>query len=230
MNNDFSEASRFDVLADTIRVLVADDHRTVREGLRRILDDAPDVSVVAEAQSGDDVLAQVQALGGADGLELVLLDPAMPGLGGLDVLQRLRKQHPRLPVLMLSADPDREHALSFIRLGASGCLNKDADPDDMLLAVRKCAGGGRYLTPATAQALALAAGSGAGPAGAVALSHREQAVYRLLVQGLTVSEMAARLGLPAADVSSCRARILEKTGARNEDELRQRAGTDRPLR
>lgn len=150
MNKDFSEVSRFDVLADTIRVLIGDDHRIVREGLKQILADAPDASVVAEAQSGEDVLAKVHALGGVDGLELVLLDPDMPGLDGLEVLQRLRKQHPRLPVLMLSANPDREHALHCMRLGASGCLNKDADPDEMLLAVRKCAGGGRYLRPAKA--------------------------------------------------------------------------------
>ena len=150
MNSQYSEASRFDLLADTIRVLIGDDHRIVREGLKQILADAPDVNVVAEAQSGEEVLHQVRALGGNEGLDLVLLDVAMPGIDGLDVLQRLRKEHPHLPVLMLSTYPEKQYAVRCIRLGACGYLNKGADPDDMLLAVRKCAGGGRYLTPAWA--------------------------------------------------------------------------------
>lgn len=219
MNSQYSEASRFDLLADTIRVLIGDDHRIVREGLKQILADAPDVSVVAEAQSGEEVLHQVRALGGNEGLDLVLLDVAMPGIDGLDVLQRLRKEHPHLPVLMLSTYPEKQYAVRCIRLGACGYLNKGADPDDMLLAVRKCAGGGRYLTPATAEALAAAVGSGAAQAGPEALSHREHQVYRLLTQGLTVSEIGARLGLASNTVSTYRARVLEKTGAKNDVEL-----------
>ncbi len=219
MNSQYSEASRFDLLADTIRVLIGDDHRIVREGLKQILADAPDVNVVAEAQSGEEVLHQVRALGGNEGLDLVLLDVAMPGIDGLDVLQRLRKEHPHLPVLMLSTYPETQYAVRCIRLGACGYLNKGADPDDMLQAVRKCAGGGRYLTPATAEALAAAVGSGAAQAGPEALSHREHQVYRLLTQGLTVSEIGARLGLASNTVSTYRARVLEKTGAKNDVEL-----------
>lgn len=150
MNSQYSEASRFDLLADTIRVLIGDDHRIVREGLKRILTDAPDVNVVAEARYGDEVLSQVRALGGTEGLDLVLLDVAMAGTDGLDVLQRLRKEHPHLPVLVLSTYPERPYAVHCLRLGACGYLDKGADPSDMLLAVRKCAGGGRYLTPAWA--------------------------------------------------------------------------------
>lgn len=219
MNSTFNEASRFDMLADTIRVLIGDDHRIVREGLKQILAEAPDVAVVAEAQRGDEVLAQVRALGGRDGLDLVLLDIAMPGIDGLDVLQRLRKEHPRLPVLMLSTYPEKQYAVRCIRLGASGYLHKGADPDDMLLAVRKCAGGGRYLTPTTAEALAAAVGGGSAQAGPEALSHREHQVYRLLTQGLTVSEIGAQLQLAPNTVSTYRARILEKTGAKNDVEL-----------
>ncbi|MDZ4129862.1 MAG: response regulator transcription factor, partial [Hydrogenophaga sp.] len=121
----------FDVLAETIRVLIGDDHRIVREGLKQILADAPDVQVVAEAQTGDEVLAKVRALGGLDGLDLVLLDIAMPGLDGLDVLQTLKREHPLLPVLMLSTYPEKQYAVRCIRLGACGYLNKSADPDDM---------------------------------------------------------------------------------------------------
>lgn len=215
--------------ADPIRVLIADDHRIVREGLKQILADAPDVVVAGEALSGPDALAQVAALGGRAGLDLVLLDIAMPGADGLDVLQRLRREHPRLPVLMLSTYPEKQYAVRCIRLGACGYLNKSADPDDMLGAVRKAAAGGVFVTPATAEALATAVGSGAAQAGPEALSHREHQVYRLLTAGHTVSEIGAQLGLAPNTVSTYRARILEKTGAKNDVELalyaeRHRAG------
>jgi DNA-binding NarL/FixJ family response regulator len=206
---------------DTIRVLIGDDHRIVREGLKQVLADAPDVTVVAEAPSGPEVLARVAALRapGGDGLGLVLLDIAMPGLDGLDVLQTLKHEHPQLPVLMLSTYPEKQYAVRCIRLGASGYLNKSADPDDMLAAVRKAASGGIYLTEATAQALASAIGQASAKAGLEALSHREHQVYRLLTQGRTVSEIGAQLGLAPNTVSTYRARILEKTGATNDVEL-----------
>ena len=202
-----------------IRVLIGDDHRIVREGLKQVLADAPEVQVVAEAPDGEQVLAQVEALGGRHGLELVLLDVAMPGRDGIDVLQRLRKAHPALPVLMLSTYPERQYAVRCIRMGAAGYLHKSADPDDMLAAVRKVASGGMYVTPATAEALASAVGRRDTRAGPEALSHREHQVYRLLTQGLTVTEIGAQLGLAPNTVSTYRARILEKTGTKNDVEL-----------
>jgi DNA-binding NarL/FixJ family response regulator len=203
-----------------IRLLIGDDHRIVREGLKQVLADAPDVCVVAEATSGPEVLDQVQIQGGADGLDLVLLDIALPGLDGLEVLQRLRHDHPALPVLMLSTYPENQYAVRCLKLGAGGYLNKSADPDDMLAAVRKVAAGGRYVTPATAEALAAAVGAGApGGGGLQALSHREHQVFRLLVSGHSVSEIGAQLKLASNTVSTYRARILEKTGARNDVEL-----------
>jgi DNA-binding NarL/FixJ family response regulator len=209
----------FDTLPETIRVLIGDDHRIVREGLKQILADAPDVQVVAEAQTGTEVLATVQALGGPLGLDLVLLDIAMPGLDGLDVLQAINREYPRLPVLMLSTYPEKQYAVRCIRLGACGYLNKSADPDDMLAAVRKAAGGGVFLSQATAEALAAAVGSASAQGGPEALSHREYQVYRLLTQGRTVSEIGAQLGLAPNTVSTYRARILEKTGTKNDVEL-----------
>ncbi|MES2841044.1 MAG: response regulator transcription factor [Pseudomonadota bacterium] len=206
-------------MTETIRVLIGDDHRIVREGLKQILADAPDVAVVAEAQTGDEVLAQVRALGGMDGLDLVLLDIAMPGLDGLDVLQTLKREHPKLPVLMLSTYPEKQYAVRCIRMGACGYLNKSADPDDMLYAVRKAAGGGVFLTQATAEALAAAVGNASAQAGPETLSHREHQVYRLLTQGQTVSEIGAHLGLAPNTVSTYRARVLEKTGTKNDVEL-----------
>ena len=211
--------TQFDLLTDTIRVLIGDDHRIVREGLKQILAEAPDVQVVAEAQSGPEVLEQVRALGGSEGLHLVMLDIAMPGLDGMDVLQTLKREYPSLPVLMLSTYPERQYAVRCIKLGACGYLNKSADPDDMLMAVRKAAGGGVFLSQATAEALAAAVGQSGAQAGPEALSHREYQVYRLLTQGRTVSEIGAQLGLAANTVSTYRARILEKTGTKNDVEL-----------
>ncbi|MDP3616200.1 MAG: response regulator transcription factor [Rhodoferax sp.] len=204
-----------------IRVLIGDDHRIVREGLKQVLADAPDVGVLAEAQSGPEVLERVAALGGASGLDLVLLDIAMPGRDGLEVLQILRREHPTLPVLMLSTYPENQYAVRCIRLGAGGYLNKSADPDDMLAAVRKVAAGGMYVTAATAEALAaVVAGAAARSGGGVdALSHREHQVFRLLTAGRTVSEIGAQLKLAPNTVSTYRARILEKTGAKNDVEL-----------
>jgi DNA-binding NarL/FixJ family response regulator len=210
-----------------IRILIGDDHRIVREGLKQVLADAPEVSVLAEAQSGSQVLAQVQALGGATGLDLVLLDIAMPEQDGLEVLQILRSTHPTLPVLMLSTYPEKQYAVRCIKLGAGGYLNKSADPDDMVAAVRKVAAGGMYVTPDTAEALAAAMAS-AGRTGAAAqavvagvdaLSHREYQVFRLLSTGHTVSEIGAQLKLASNTVSTYRARILEKTGTKNDVEL-----------
>ncbi|MBE7939354.1 MULTISPECIES: response regulator transcription factor [Ramlibacter] len=203
-----------------IRVLIGDDHRVVREGLKQVLADAEDVRVQAEVSSGPEVLAKVAACGGTAGLDLVLLDIALPGLDGLEVLQALRRDHPGLPVLMLSTYPEGQYAVRCIQLGAGGYLNKSADPDDMVAAVRKVAAGGRYLTAATAEALAASVWAGAGKAGGVeALSHREHQVFRLLTEGMTVSEIGARLKLAPNTVSTYRTRVLEKTGARNDVEL-----------
>ena len=217
-----------------IRVLLCDDHRIVREGLKQVLADDAEIKVCGEARTGTEALAQVQALMGREpdapagpGLDVVLLDIAMPERDGLDVLQTLRREHPALPVLMLSTYPEKQYAVRCIQLGAAGYLHKSADPDDMVAAVRKVAAGGRYLTDATAEALAGAVGrtgmvrTGVAMPGAGidALSHREHQVFRLLTRGHSVSEIGAQLQIAANTVSTYRARILEKTGARNDVEL-----------
>jgi DNA-binding NarL/FixJ family response regulator len=200
-----------------IRIILGDDHRIVREGLKQILADALDLCIVGEAESGTEVLEQVRHLGGSKGFDLVLLDIAMPGADGLEVLQTLRHEYPALPVLMLSTYPERQYAVRCIKLGAGGYLNKSAAPDDMVAAIRKVAAGGVYVTPATADALATALGSGAGTV--ENLSHREYQVFRLLTAGQTVSEIGAQLKLASNTVSTYRARILEKTGTKNDVEL-----------
>lgn len=202
-----------------IRVLLADDHRIVREGLKQVLADAPDIVVRAEAARGDEAVEVAAALGGSAGIDVVLLDIAMPGRDGLEVLQALRQAWPRLPVLMLSTYPERQYAVRCIKLGAAGYLNKGADADEMIAAVRKVAGGGSYVTPTTAEALAVAVASASTRSGPEALSHREYQVYRLLTSGHSVSEIGARLNLAPNTVSTYRARILEKTGTKNDVEL-----------
>jgi DNA-binding NarL/FixJ family response regulator len=203
----------------TYRILIGDDHRIVREGIKQVLADAPDIDVVAEADTGPGILSQVELLQGPNGLHVVLLDIALPGRDGMDVLQALKKSWPQLPVLMLSTYPEKQYAVRCIKLGASGYLNKSANPDDMIAAVRKVASGGRYVSIATADALAAAVAPANGKQGLDALSYREYQVYRLLTAGKSVSEIGAQLELAGNTVSTYRARILEKTSTRNDVEL-----------
>ena len=211
-----------------VKILIGDDHRIVREGLKQVLADAPEIEVVAEAETGPSILQRVAELGGTDGLDAVLLDIALPDRDGLDVLQALKKTWPRLPVLMLSTYPEKQYAVRCIKLGAAGYLNKSANPDDMIAAVRKVAAGGVYVSALTAEALATAVGNsgqkGAGGVkgdggGAESLSHREHQVFRLLTAGKSVGEIGAQLGLASNTVSTYRLRILEKTGTKNDVEL-----------
>ena len=195
-------------------VLICDDHRIVRQGIKQVLADAPEIRVVAEASDGQEALTWVAAKRAE--LDVVLLDIALPGLDGLEVLQQIKRSEPGLPVLMLSTYPERQYAVRCIKLGAAGYLNKSADPDDMLAAVRKVAAGGLYVTPNTAEALATALGA---KTGTEALSHREHQVFRLLTLGHSVSEIGAQLKLAPNTVSTYRARILEKTGTKNDVEL-----------
>ena len=203
----------------TVRVLLGDDHKIVREGLKMVLADDPLLQVVAEADTGPSVLDAVQKLQGPQGIDVVLLDIAMPGMDGLDVLQALRRDWPGLPVLMLSTYPEKQYAVRCIQLGASGYLNKSTDPDDLMAALRRVASGGMHVTPATAEALANLVSQGRTKSGIELLSHREHQVYLLLTQGHTVTEIGAQLSLAPNTVSTYRARILEKTGTKNDVEL-----------
>ena len=203
----------------TVRVLLGDAHKIVREGLKMVLADDPAVQVVAEADTGPAVLDAVQTLQGPQGIDVVLLDIALPGMDGLDVLQALRRDWPGLPVLMLSTYPEKQYAVRCIQLGASGYLNKSTDPDDLTAALRRVAAGGMHVSPATAEALACLVSQGRTKSGIELLSHREHQVYLLLTQGHTVSEIGAQLSLAPNTVSTYRARILEKTGTKNDVEL-----------
>jgi len=200
------------------RVLVCDDHLIVRQGIRQILADAADIEVAAEAATGPEALAHVRA----EGIDVVLLDIAMPQRDGLDILRQLKSEAPKLPVLMLSTYPDRQYAVRSLKLGAAGYLNKSADAEQMVDAIRRVARGGLFITPSVAELLAGALGA----PGTVddkpleeQLSHREYQVFRLLAAGRSVGEIAEQLVLAPNTVSTYRARILEKTGVRNDVEL-----------
>jgi len=217
--------------APIVRVLLGDDHRIVREGLKMVLAEDPRIQVVAEADTGPAALNAVQKLQGPQGVDVALLDIAMPGLDGLEVLQMLRRDWPGLPVLMLSTYPEKQYAVRCIKLGACGYLNKSADPDELIAALLRVAAGGMHVTAATAEALASVVSQGRTKTGIELLSHREHQVYLLLTQGHTVSEIGAQLNLAPNTVSTYRARILEKTGTKNDVELAlyaQSQGTARP--
>ena len=206
-------------MSAAVRVLLGDDHKIVREGLKMVLADDPALQVVAEADTGPGVLGEVHKLQGQLGIDVVLLDIALPGMDGLNVLQALRRDWPGLPVLMLSTYPEKQYAVRCIQLGASGYLNKSTDPDDLIAALRRVAAGGKHVSPATAEALASLVSQGRTKSGIDMLSHREHQVYLLLTQGHTVSEIGAQLSLAPNTVSTYRARILEKTGTKNDVEL-----------
>ncbi len=212
-----------------IRVLVCDDHQIVRQGIRQILADAGDVQVVGEAATGPEAIAlarSCQALNA--GPDVVLLDIAMPQRDGLDILKALKSEFPRLPVLMLSTYPDRQYAVRSLKLGAAGYLNKSADSEQMIDAIRRVAKGQLFITPSVAEQLASAVGAGYGLKLGQGddgkplherLSHREYQVFRLLATGRSVGEIAEQLVLSPNTVSTYRTRILEKTGVRNDVEL-----------
>ena len=211
-----------------IRVLICDDHLIVRQGIKQVLAEAEDLRVVGEAANGPDAIQQVrvgQAAG--TGPDVVLLDIAMPQRDGLDILKALKSEFPRLPVLMLSTYPDRQYAVRSLKLGAAGYLNKSADSEQMIDAVRSVARGKLFITPSVAEQLAGAIGAG-GPGRGQGddeqplhekLSHREYQVFKLLAAGRSVGEIAEQLVLSPNTVSTYRTRVLEKIGVRNDVEL-----------
>ena len=208
----------------TIRVLICDDHRIVREGIKQILAEASDLRVIGEAANGPEAIQQVRSgAASSAGPDVVLLDIAMPQRDGLDILKALRGEFPKLPVLMLSTYPDRQYAVRSLKLGAAGYLNKSADSEQMINAVRTVARGRRFITPSVAEHLAGAIGGAFAADDTVplheVLSHREHQVFQMLVAGRSVGEIAEQLVLSSNTVSTYRARILEKTGVRNDVEL-----------
>jgi DNA-binding NarL/FixJ family response regulator len=193
-----------------IRVLLADDHKIVRDGLKRILAATTDVEVAAEAGDGDEVLRLVKA---AD-YDVAVLDMSMPGLAGVALVKRLKDEKPKLRVLVLSMHAEQQYAARVLKAGASGYLNKDSAAEALVGAIRKVAAGGLHIGEAAAASLVAG-----GKSGHEALSDREFEVLRLLVEGLGPTEIGERLHLSVKTVSTHKTRILEKLGLGSTAEL-----------
>lgn len=198
-----------------IRLLIADDHPVVREGLRRIVQDAPGLEVVGEVANGEELFALLPRVPA----DIVLLDVTMPGPGFLDVLQRLRSEHPTVAVLALSVHPEDQYAVRALRAGASGYLTKDHSPEELTEAIRRVHRGHRYVSAGLAERLAADLAAGARDARHEVLSDREYEVFCLLGSGRTVKEIAGSLQLSPKTVSTYRTRVLEKMHASNNADL-----------
>jgi DNA-binding NarL/FixJ family response regulator len=198
-----------------IRILIADDHAIVREGLKQIVRETADMAIAGEASSGEELLDLARTESG----DVVLLDLAMPGRGGIDTLRQLKKENPELPVLILSIYPEDQYAVRALRDGASGYLTKETAPDELVVAIRKAAQGRKYVSAALAERLALDLESDAQEVPHEALSDREYQVMLMLSSGRTVSEIAEELALSVKTISTNRARLLKKMGMKTNAEL-----------
>jgi two-component system, NarL family, invasion response regulator UvrY len=198
-----------------IRVLVADDHAVVRRGVVQILADSPHIVVAGEASCGSEVLRAVRE----NDYDIVLLDIAMPGGSGLEVLKQLHSLKPDVQVLILSMYPEKQYAMRALRAGAAGYLTKDSAPDELVDAIDRIARGDKYITRSLAQELASELGGNADKELHEALSDREYQVMRLLAAGNSVSEIAAQLSLSVKTVSTYRTRILEKLDLKTTAEI-----------
>ena len=192
------------------RIVLADDHKIVRDGLKRILAATSDLEVVAEAADGDELLRLVKA----GDYDVAVVDMSMPGLAGLALIKRLKDEKPKLRVLVLSMHGEQQYAARALKAGASGYLNKDSAAEMLVGALRKVAGGGMHIGEAAAASLVAAERSPH-----EALSDREFEVLRLLVDGLGPTEIGERLHLSVKTVSTHKTRILEKLGVGSTAEL-----------
>lgn len=198
-----------------IRVLIADDHAILRRGLAQIIAEAGEMQVCAEAETG----AQTLKLARKHDVDVVLLDVTMPDRNGLETLKLLKKEKPKLAVLMLSMHPEETYALRAIRAGASGYLTKQSAPALLVTAIRQVAGGRRYISATVAEQLAGTVAAGSDRPAHATLSDREYETMRLIASGKTLSEIAAEMHLSAKTVSVYRARLLEKMRLKNNSEL-----------
>jgi DNA-binding NarL/FixJ family response regulator len=198
-----------------IRALIADDHAVVRQGLKQILGDMPEMVVAGEATTGQEVLDKVRA----ETWDVVVLDISMPDRSGLDVLKQLRSERPKLPVLVLSMHSEDQYAVRVLKAGASGYLTKDSAPDELVKAIRKVVSGGTYVSSFLAEKLAFEVGTDSSRLPHDTLSDREFQVLRLIAAGESVTEIAAELYLSVKTVSTYRARLLQKMNLTTNAEL-----------
>jgi DNA-binding NarL/FixJ family response regulator len=201
--------------SNMIGVFIADDHAIVRQGLKHILSETRDISVAGEAEDAYDVLRKLRALS----CDVLVLDLSMPGLSGFDVLKVVRQEWPALPVLVLSMYPEEQYAMRLLRAGAAGYLSKACIPDQLVIAIRKVASGGKYLSPGVAATVIDEFCEPDDHQQIEALSNREFQVMQMIAQGQTVSDIAAALSLSVKTVSTYRARVLLKMGMQSNMEI-----------
>jgi DNA-binding NarL/FixJ family response regulator len=210
-----------------IRILIADDHAIVREGLKQIVQQTSDILVVAEASNAAETLEKVRSLLANHPeprkLDLLLLDISMPGRSGLDVLIEIKRDFPQLPVLILSFHPEEQYALRMLKAGASGYVTKESASDELIQAIRRVAAGGRYMSMPLAEKLVFGMVEDGHVKPHEALSNREFQVFRLLAAGRTVKEIGEELSLSVKTISTNRTRIMEKMGFTNNSEITQYA-------
>jgi DNA-binding NarL/FixJ family response regulator len=198
-----------------LRILIVDDHPIVRQGLRQTLSDAAGIGEIGEAATPQQALDLVRQRK----WDAVILDIGLPGRGGLEVLKDIKREVPRLPVLILSMHAEDQYAVRAVRAGAAGYLTKGAATERLIAAVRKVASGGRYISPELAERLATELTVDPDHPLHASLSDREFDVLRSIASGQTVGDIAERLSLSVKTVSTYRARILEKMQLKNNAEL-----------
>ena len=198
-----------------IKVGIVDDHAIVRSGLRQFLAEHVDIRVAGEANKGKEALEL--ARGGE--IDVMLMDISMPDQSGVDALQAIKARFPDMPVLILSGFPEAHYATALLRQGASGYLNKECEPDEIVNAIRTVYRGRRYISPAVAELLADSAAGGADKLPHEALSERELQVFLRLAKGETIGHMAESMFLSVKTVSTYRTRVLEKLKLSSNSEL-----------
>lgn len=198
-----------------IRIAIVDDHAIVRVGLRQFFAEQTDLEVVAEAATGREAMEIVRQ----GDVDVILLDISMPDQSGVDALAAIKARAPDLPVLILSGFPEAHYATTLLRQGASGYLNKDCDPEDIVLAIRTVARGRKYITAAVAEQLADGLSSGGDRPLHEALSERELQVFLRLAKGETIGHMADSMSLSVKTVSTYRTRVMEKMNLASNSDL-----------
>ncbi|MGH7595822.1 MAG: response regulator [bacterium] len=198
-----------------IKVLIADDHPIVRQGLRQVLKETSDIVVAGEAGSGPETLDEVSR----NDYDVILLDISMPGRSGLDVLRQLKVEKPNLHVLILSTYPEEQYAVRSLKDGAEGYLTKASVPDELVAAIRKAATGRKYVSSALAEKLALDLNLNSQKPLHETLSDREYQVMCMIASGKMAKEIATELSLSVKTISTYRSRILEKMQLRSNAEI-----------
>jgi len=198
-----------------LRVLIADDHALVRSGIRRLLQDTPEIEFVGEVESASQALQATRR----ETWDVVIMDISMPGQNTLDVLRIIKQEKPGLPILILSMFPENQYALRALKAGASGYVNKTSAPDHLISAIHKVVEGGAHVSPALAKEMAARLTGKPSDALDEFLSDREYAVLCAIAQGKRLSQIADEMNLSAKTVTTYRTRVLEKLGVDSNTQL-----------